>query len=251
MQIALGGQVRGIVRNEGSRPAPCPSTRDQHGGRTCPGRDERALAVQIRDREIPPVRHQQARVQGRQRQVGHRRVPEGVPAGHHPRGAPAHRQGAADRGLGQQPGQLQREEVRVADLGPGEEDHQEGPDSRRPVLHGAHPTRQRQHPHRGRHQEVREAEGRRQEGRRPHDRPQREPDKPITLPAGTKFTGKANGKTFVSTDSVADPRATKVFDKKTGKFLRNNPGYAGSSSRRRRRAPSTRPAPRTTTASRA
>ncbi|MFG2686266.1 galactose oxidase-like domain-containing protein [Streptomyces sp. NPDC048405] len=50
------------------------------------------------------------------------------------------------------------------------------------------------------------------------------PDKPITLPAGTKFTGKENGKTFVSKDPVLVPRAEKVFDKETGKFLRNNPG---------------------------
>ncbi|MER5176946.1 kelch motif-containing protein [Streptomyces sp. NPDC002896] len=50
------------------------------------------------------------------------------------------------------------------------------------------------------------------------------PDKPITLPAGTKFTGKENGKTFVSKDPVLVPRAKKVFDKKTGKFLRNDPG---------------------------
>ncbi|MEU5315871.1 kelch motif-containing protein [Streptomyces sp. NPDC021056] len=50
------------------------------------------------------------------------------------------------------------------------------------------------------------------------------PDKPITLPAGTKFTGKENGKTFVSKDSVLVPRAKKVFDKATGEFLRNDPG---------------------------
>ncbi|MFE7166282.1 galactose oxidase-like domain-containing protein [Streptomyces sp. NPDC057616] len=50
------------------------------------------------------------------------------------------------------------------------------------------------------------------------------PDKPITLPAGTKFTGKENGKTFVSKDPVLVPRAKKVFDKATGRFLRNDPG---------------------------
>ncbi|MBW8739297.1 MAG: DUF1929 domain-containing protein [Streptomyces turgidiscabies] len=50
------------------------------------------------------------------------------------------------------------------------------------------------------------------------------PDKPITLPAGTKFTGKENGKTFVSKDPVVVERATKVFDKATGTFLRNDPG---------------------------
>ncbi|WP_405872423.1 MULTISPECIES: galactose oxidase-like domain-containing protein [unclassified Streptomyces] len=50
------------------------------------------------------------------------------------------------------------------------------------------------------------------------------PDEPITLPAGTKFTGKENGQTFVSKDPVLVPRAKKVFDKKTGKFLRNDPG---------------------------
>ncbi|MEV5850366.1 kelch motif-containing protein [Streptomyces sp. NPDC051985] len=52
------------------------------------------------------------------------------------------------------------------------------------------------------------------------------PDKPMTLPKGTRFTGKQNGRTFLSDDSVLIPRATKVFDKKTGRFLRNNPGYA-------------------------
>ncbi|WP_327315307.1 kelch motif-containing protein [Streptomyces sp. NBC_01235] len=50
------------------------------------------------------------------------------------------------------------------------------------------------------------------------------PDKPITLPAGTKFAGRENRKTFVSKDPVLVPRATKVFDKRTGKFLRNDPG---------------------------
>ncbi|GAA2567372.1 MULTISPECIES: radical copper oxidase GlxA [Streptomyces] len=50
------------------------------------------------------------------------------------------------------------------------------------------------------------------------------PDKPITLPAGTKFTGKENGKTFVSKDPVLVPRAEKVFDPATGEFLRNDPG---------------------------
>ncbi|MEU8731565.1 radical copper oxidase GlxA [Streptomyces tendae] len=50
------------------------------------------------------------------------------------------------------------------------------------------------------------------------------PDKPITLPAGTRFTGKENGKTFVSKDPVLVPRAEKVFDPATGEFLRNDPG---------------------------
>ncbi|MFJ7771479.1 galactose oxidase-like domain-containing protein [Streptomyces sp. NPDC097107] len=50
------------------------------------------------------------------------------------------------------------------------------------------------------------------------------PDKPLTLPAGTRFTGKENKKTFVSKDPVLVPRAEKVFDKATGEFLRNDPG---------------------------
>lgn len=50
------------------------------------------------------------------------------------------------------------------------------------------------------------------------------PDKPITLPAGTKFTGKENGKTFVSKDPVLVPRAEKNFDPETGEFLGNTPG---------------------------
>ncbi|WP_221355774.1 kelch motif-containing protein [Streptomyces beigongshangae] len=50
------------------------------------------------------------------------------------------------------------------------------------------------------------------------------PDKPITLPAGTRFTGKQNGKTFVSKDPVNVERAKKIFDPATGAFLRNEPG---------------------------
>ncbi|MYY10756.1 DUF1929 domain-containing protein [Streptomyces sp. SID4919] len=50
------------------------------------------------------------------------------------------------------------------------------------------------------------------------------PDKPITLPAGTRFTGKTNGKSFISKDPVVVERAKKVFDKATGRFLRNDPG---------------------------
>ncbi|MGW8062820.1 galactose oxidase-like domain-containing protein [Streptomyces ziwulingensis] len=50
------------------------------------------------------------------------------------------------------------------------------------------------------------------------------PDKPITLPAGTRFTGKENGRTFVSKDPVLVPRAEKVFDEETGAFVRNDPG---------------------------
>ncbi|MFF8590720.1 galactose oxidase-like domain-containing protein [Streptomyces sp. NPDC015220] len=50
------------------------------------------------------------------------------------------------------------------------------------------------------------------------------PDKPITLPAGTRFTGKTNGRTFVSKDPVLVPRAKKNFDGATGRFLGNTPG---------------------------
>ncbi|MFE9863797.1 galactose oxidase-like domain-containing protein [Streptomyces sp. NPDC005506] len=50
------------------------------------------------------------------------------------------------------------------------------------------------------------------------------PDKPITLPAGTRFTGKGNGKTFVSKDPVLVEKATKFFDRRTGAFLHNEPG---------------------------
>lgn len=51
-----------------------------------------------------------------------------------------------------------------------------------------------------------------------------DPDKPITLPAGTRFTGKGNGKTFVTKDPVLVEKAKKVFDKNTGAFLRNDSG---------------------------
>ncbi|MEU1667849.1 kelch motif-containing protein [Streptomyces sparsogenes] len=43
------------------------------------------------------------------------------------------------------------------------------------------------------------------------------PDKPKTFPAGTRFTGKENGKTFESKDPVLVPRAKKTKSRKTGK----------------------------------
>ncbi|MFF3301315.1 galactose oxidase-like domain-containing protein [Streptomyces sp. NPDC002908] len=51
-----------------------------------------------------------------------------------------------------------------------------------------------------------------------------DPDKPVTLPAGTRFTGRDTGRTYVSKDPVLVEKATKVFDKGTGAFLRNEPG---------------------------
>lgn len=50
------------------------------------------------------------------------------------------------------------------------------------------------------------------------------PDKPITLPAGTRFTGKENGKTFVSKDPVLVPRAKKEYDPVSGEYLGNSAG---------------------------
>ncbi|MGW0545929.1 galactose oxidase-like domain-containing protein [Streptomyces altiplanensis] len=51
-----------------------------------------------------------------------------------------------------------------------------------------------------------------------------DPDAPKTLPAGTIFTGKKNGRTYVSKDPVLVEKAKKVFDKKTGRFLRTEAG---------------------------
>ncbi|WP_306320370.1 MULTISPECIES: kelch motif-containing protein [unclassified Streptomyces] len=51
-----------------------------------------------------------------------------------------------------------------------------------------------------------------------------DPDEPKTIKAGTVFTGKKNGKSFVAKDNITIERAKKVFDKATGKFLRNDPG---------------------------
>ncbi|MDH6226849.1 hypothetical protein M2169_003819 [Streptomyces sp. MJP52] len=50
------------------------------------------------------------------------------------------------------------------------------------------------------------------------------PDKPVTIAAGTRFTGRANGKTFVARDPVLVPRARKRFDPRTGRFLGNDAG---------------------------
>lgn len=44
-----------------------------------------------------------------------------------------------------------------------------------------------------------------------------DPDKPKTFPAGTRFTGKENGKTFESKDAVLVPRAKKKTNARTGK----------------------------------
>ncbi|AJZ85798.1 kelch motif-containing protein [Streptomyces sp. AgN23] len=44
-----------------------------------------------------------------------------------------------------------------------------------------------------------------------------DPDNPKTLPAGTRFTGKESGKTFVSKDPLLVPRATKKTNPKTKK----------------------------------
>ncbi|WP_275559505.1 kelch motif-containing protein [Streptomyces sp. 5-6(2022)] len=41
-----------------------------------------------------------------------------------------------------------------------------------------------------------------------------DPDKPKTLPAGTRFTGKENGKTFESKDPILVPRAKKTTHRK-------------------------------------
>lgn len=43
------------------------------------------------------------------------------------------------------------------------------------------------------------------------------PDRPKTLPAGTRFTGQESGKTFASQVSLVVPRAKKTTDPKTGK----------------------------------
>ncbi|WP_327118274.1 kelch motif-containing protein [Streptomyces sp. NBC_01341] len=51
-----------------------------------------------------------------------------------------------------------------------------------------------------------------------------DPDKPVTVPAGTRFTGRGNGRTFVSKDPVLVERARKVFDRRTGAFVRTEPG---------------------------
>ncbi|HET6859500.1 MAG TPA: kelch motif-containing protein [Streptomyces sp.] len=51
-----------------------------------------------------------------------------------------------------------------------------------------------------------------------------DPDAPKTLPAGTIFTGKKNGKTYVSKDPVLVEKAKKVFDPQTGRFLRTRAG---------------------------
>ncbi|MEV0850014.1 galactose oxidase-like domain-containing protein [Streptomyces sp. NPDC049954] len=51
-----------------------------------------------------------------------------------------------------------------------------------------------------------------------------DPDAPKTVPAGTRFTGVENGRTFVAKDPAVVERARKVFDRRTGKFLRTEPG---------------------------
>ncbi|MFE7843286.1 galactose oxidase-like domain-containing protein [Streptomyces sp. NPDC057474] len=52
------------------------------------------------------------------------------------------------------------------------------------------------------------------------------PDKGMKIKAGTKFVGKANGRTFVLKDTVDIKKAVKTFDPDTGKFTGNKPGIA-------------------------
>ncbi|MER6158400.1 kelch motif-containing protein [Streptomyces sp. NPDC001868] len=52
------------------------------------------------------------------------------------------------------------------------------------------------------------------------------PDKKMRIKAGTRFVGKANGKTFVLKDTVELKKAVKTFDPDTGKFTGNKPGIA-------------------------
>ncbi|MDX3583902.1 radical copper oxidase GlxA [Streptomyces europaeiscabiei] len=52
------------------------------------------------------------------------------------------------------------------------------------------------------------------------------PDKRMRIRAGTRFVGKANGKTFVLKDTVDIKKAVKTFDPDTGKFTGNKPGIA-------------------------
>lgn len=52
------------------------------------------------------------------------------------------------------------------------------------------------------------------------------PDKGMKLRAGTRFVGKANGRTFVLKDTVELKKAVKTFDPDTGKFTGNKPGIA-------------------------
>lgn len=44
----------------------------------------------------------------------------------------------------------------------------------------------------------------------------KDPDKTVTLPAGTQFTGKQNHKTFVSKGPISVKTAKEIFDKKWG-----------------------------------
>ncbi|MEI5523656.1 kelch motif-containing protein [Streptomyces brasiliscabiei] len=52
------------------------------------------------------------------------------------------------------------------------------------------------------------------------------PDKGMKLKAGTRFVGKANGRTFVLKDTVELKKAVKTFHPDTGKFTGNKPGIA-------------------------
>ncbi len=76
------------------------------------------------------------------------------------------------------------------------------------------------------------------------------PDKPITLPAAPRSPASER-QDLPLQGPVLVPRAKKVFDKKTGRFLRNDPGLGRIYVEAQKSGSRTRPAPRTTTASRA
>ncbi|CAM5732808.1 hypothetical protein SALBM311S_10659 [Streptomyces alboniger] len=65
------------------------------------------------------------------------------------------------------------------------------------------------------------------------------PEQPITLPAGTKFVGKKNGKAFVSKDPVVVERAKKTSTSGPASSSATPRGSGASTSRRRRAAPGT------------
>ena len=84
---------------------------------------------------------------------------------------------------------------------------------------------ERQSADRGRHQAVREAEGRRHQGRRPDDRPQREPGQADDAARGHQVHGQGERQDLrLQGPGRWSSGRRRSSTSRTGKFLRNDPG---------------------------
>ena len=135
-----------------------PAGRQAAGRLAGAGRPDRGQRPDARLRGAPrpaPVRDQHLELQAAQRSLVDARRARGHAGQRDPCGAAAHRQGAADRRLGQRPRAVRRGEVRDAALGPEDRRVQEDPHAVGHVLRGPRLPARRQAADRRRHPPLR------------------------------------------------------------------------------------------------